>query len=221
MHISRRGFMGSIASTIFLPGLIVRPKLQLHQIVAGFCSKHKFNRYDLDEPFVQYGHAYGTDAKAMARISTTDDDTSNESRKIPNALLVYSELWRERGRWRPLPAERLVVAYGFCPRCSQLDFPDCPYCDQWGCDHCNGTGIIRDKNCPVCHGAYEGKFPWLQVMGDKLINVAHFRKLQAIPGIAWNGSLPNSRAFARERTPILFKSDIGVDGMVMPVYPRR
>jgi len=77
---NRRDFVKTSMAALFLPSLIVRPKLDLHRIVAGFCdSEGVTSRYDLSLPFVQNRTAFGTDGRIMAWIPTVDSDTSKDT----------------------------------------------------------------------------------------------------------------------------------------------
>jgi hypothetical protein len=63
----------------------------------------------------------------------------------------------------------------------------------------------------VCGGEYVGRFPWIQEVYGKKIDIAYYRRMAAIPGLEINvGVRDNDHA-------LLFRSDIGVEGMVMPL----
>ena len=68
-----------------------------------------------------------------------------------------------------------------------------------------------EEFCPVCQGEYVGRFPWIQEVYGKKIDIAYYRRMAAIPGVEINvGVRDNDHA-------LLFRSDIGIEGMVMPL----
>ncbi|MFA7662915.1 MAG: hypothetical protein WCX88_03285 [Patescibacteria group bacterium] len=219
--VTRRSFMAAAGSLLLLPKMLVRPKVTTDHLVKRFCDKPDCcSRWKIDEPFVMEGHGYGTDGRAIIRAEKAERDTTAEGLRIPPATQAFSQLWVERGPWRRLPRESFVVErYGICPDCYEL-IRECPHCDGEGCEACHYHGEVGNEHCPTCGGkSFDGK-PCLQPFGDKLIAGHMFRRLQAIPGVMWNqGSLERNDFghMARNPYPILFKSDIGVEGMVMPV----
>ncbi len=81
---NRRDFIKSTATVLLLPSLIVRPKVDLHRILCGFCDQPgDICRYDLTQPFIQGGNAIATDARIMAWIPTISADTSSDERAVP------------------------------------------------------------------------------------------------------------------------------------------
>lgn len=224
MIVTRRTALKVIGGCLIVPSLKVRPEHDLHKIVQDFCDTET-SRWDLMTPWVADGQAYGTDGRAAARIASDDADTDTDERSLPrNITGVWESHWTEQGVWRPLPPERLIEGEGRCPDCCEVAMTDCENCDGEGfgfddegftvpCPKCKGEGSFSDKDCPRCHGRGWGDYPNLQPFGNKLICVAFMRKLQRIPGAMWNIGNPD------KRTPILVKSDIGVESLVMPVVP--
>ena len=223
--LTRRSFMAAAGSLLLLPKMLVRPKVETDHIVKRFCDKPGCSsRWKIDEPFVTEGHGYGTDGRAIIRTEKAERDTEAEHLHIPPATLVFSRLWVENGRWQRLPREAFVVErYGICPDCYEL-IHECPWCYGEGCAACHYHGEVGNEHCLTCGGHEYVYKPCLQPFGDKLISGHLYRRLQAIPGVMWNlGSLERNDFGGMKRNPypILFKSDIGVEGMVMPVETTR
>jgi hypothetical protein len=127
--------------------------------------------------------------------------------------MAMEKHWQPERIWRPLPPENLSDAEGICPRCRKMDLPKCRRCHGKGCDRpwCKGRGFKVEEFCPVYEGEYVGRFPWIQEVYVKKIDIANYRRMSAIPGVEVNiGARDNDHA-------LLFRSDIGVEGMVMPL----
>jgi len=213
---NRRTALKICGGFLFLPSLRLRPEYDLHRIVSGFCQtpNDPIRRYDLATPFVSDGMAYGTDARAAARIVTTDSDTDADERCIPKSMTwIWNHFWNENGTWFRPPLERLIEGDGPCPNCLGL-WTECKRCDGWGCDACNGHGGYTNPHCSLCHGEGWGWFPNMQPVGHKLVAVELWRKIQTIPGARLNLGSPN------RDNPILVKSDLGVEALVMPCCKR-
>jgi hypothetical protein len=235
MDLTRRNFLGgisAIAAGTLVPTLRVRPDLDLHRFVAMWCDPDMVGyRYDLSRPFVVDGMSYGTDSRAIGRIITSETDTDqSEKRRLPDVLTVWDRLWKERGRWRPLPNTRLIesTAPMACPDCeADGSLIECPHCDGLGghidndgyatmCPQCKGAEWLSNGACPTCHGKPWGNYRRLQPFGDALIDVAFVRKLQQIPGVMWTNSVGVVSYPDKAWSPILYKSDVGIEGIVMP-----
>lgn len=211
--LNRREFGSLSAATVVASLLRVRPQHDLHRIVKQFCARDPDPDYDLTAPIVVSSMAYGSDRSALARIATRAPDTDTTARRVPNFALVMDMHWQPERIWRPLPSENLSNAKGICPRCREQGLPKCSRCHGEGCAEpwCNGYGVVADEFCPVCTGKYVGNFPWIQEVYGKKIDVGYHRRVAAIPGIEINiGVRDNDHA-------LLFRSDIGVEGMVMPL----
>jgi hypothetical protein len=63
----------------------------------------------------------------------------------------------------------------------------------------------------VCRGEYGGRFPWIQEVYGKKIDVAYYRRMAAIPGVEVNVGVRD------DDHALLFRSDIGIEGLVMPL----
>lgn len=211
--LDRRQFCSLSAATVVASLLRVRPEYDLHRIVNQFCERQPGTRYDLTAPFVVSRMAYATDARALARIVTLVSDTDATTRRLPNFAMVMDMHWQPERIWRALPPEDLSDAEGVCPRCREQGLPKCSRCHGKGCDEpwCNGHGIVADDFCPVCKGKYGGTFPWVQEVYGKNIDVAYYRRMASIPGIEVNVGVRD------DDHGLLFRSDIGVEGMVMPL----
>ena len=205
-----------------VPSLKIRPECDLHRIVQDFCDRtDEVGYYDLGTPWVVDGKAYGADGRAGARIACEDAGTATDSRRLPDDINdIWERCWTERGKWRPMPPERLIEHRGPCPECCEIPRNDCETCHGSGftedlktCMACRGSGY-KPIECAACDGRRWGMYPNLQAFGHKRICVSLLRKVQRIPGAMWNiGGIAKD-------TPILIKSDVGVDVLVMPVVPR-
>jgi len=227
---TRRSALKILGGCLLVPSLKIRPEYDLHGIVRNFCrSTDEVEwRFDLREPFVMDGNAYGTDGRAAARIVATDEDTSTDTRRLPVEITdIWADFWSTKGRWMSMPADRYVRGSGACPRCWD-NRAECDECfgtgeavrtTQYGeilsdCKRCHGTGQISDASCEICHGRLWGDdYPCRQVVGHKLISFEFWRKVQAIPGAMVSMGGPD------RLDPILVKSDIGVECLVMPMKP--
>ena len=77
---------------------------------------------------------------------------------------------------------------------------------------------IRDVTCELCHGRqYAGGD--LQPVGNQLIQYRFAKKLAAIPGceIGLSGASRTELHFGHRYRPVLFRSDFGIAGIVMPI----
>ena len=211
--LSRRQFGSLTAATVVASLLRVRPERDLHRAIKKFCDREPSRRFDLTAPFVVSGLAYGTDGRALARIVTNVSDTTVTTRKLPNVAMAMDTHWQPERIWRPLPPEALSDAEGICPRCREMDLPKCPRCHGKGCNEswCKGRGFKVEESCPVCGGEYVGRFSWIQEVYGKKIDIAYYHRMADIPGVEINvGVRDNDHA-------LLFRSDIGIEGLVMPL----
>lgn len=218
----RRTFLkgaSALAAGVMVPTLRIRQEYDLHRMVAQFCARPgEYLRYQLELPFVVEGQAYGTDGRAIARILTSEEDTNHHTtRRLPDVIGVFENMWQEHGRWRRLPQIRRVTHPDKsqpCPQCwSDGSLIECPQCEGEGidCYCCHDWGVLSNGACPVCHGVPYGNYRSLQLYGDKMISVRFDDRLRNIPGVMWCSGGPD------ECDPILYRSDIGIEGMVMPV----
>ena len=236
MEISRRGFLGgttALVAGMLVPTLRLRSEVDLHRLVAMWCDQEEaISRYSLDLPFVVDGMSYASDGRGMARVETLDDDTSDKLRKLPDAIACYDRFWRDSGRWQRLPEENLIRHPSCrcvpCPQCREDgSLIECPQCFEgsieldrspWidACPLCKGCGELSNGACEVCSGTTYGDYETLQPIGDQLFDVYYVHKLVAIPDVRWcRGNIVQSIG-----QPILFRSDVGIDGILMPVRPQ-
>ena len=223
--ISRRGFLGAASLFLLAPKLLIHKSIDLHRYLAGFCmteSDRCTSRYDLTAPLFHDGRGYGTDGRAIVRIASGEPATDKAKIKVPDCAGVYRKLWKESGRWFPVPkfrVEDLQPHWGDCPLCEPKE---CPECDGEGftffcrgqCGTCGGHGTTAKKNCPLCHGCGSSQnMPSVLPIGDKLIGWRYLKKLNEIPGCHINVGRHC------ECDPFLFRSDLGIEGLVMPVAP--
>lgn len=225
---NRRDFIKATTAMLVLPSLIVRPRVDLHRILAGFAAPEgEVFQYDIDRPFVQGNQAIATDARIMAWIPTTEADTADDDRRIPNCLLAQRQLYRENGGWHDLPPLKLVgpEKCDGCPRCSWRH--GCKTCDGEGfnaggvCPKCHGLAYVPQPDCWLCHGNTRSRrqYPYCVPMGDKLVHVRYYEKLAAVPGVRWNRGIESWKSDFTTPTPgpFLFRSDIGIQGLAMPI----
>jgi hypothetical protein len=62
----------------------------------------------------------------------------------------------------------------------------------------------------MCHGNVIGQFPIHQRIGDKIIHVRYHERIAQLGNPEW-------RSDADPESPILFRADHDVEGMVMPI----
>ena len=224
--LTRRQFhatLGAAASSLLLPRLLLRPDYDLHALAARWCAAEPMVKYDLTSPYIMTGHVYATDAKAMVRFEDDAADTDGQVRIPKETTLVWEQFWRPtRKRWLDLPQSPQVLYGddGTCWRCLR-EYIECPACCGLGewcvlpgdrsqrCDLCHGHGYYRPPSCPVCHGRYDVELPTVAVFRDKLIGLEYCSLLASVPGLRWNSG-------GNSETPILWQSDIGMAGMIMP-----
>lgn len=223
--VSRRTFLASVASSVgclVLPRLQLVPDYDLHVLAAKWCGRPGGSgRYDLTAPYVMHDHAYATDAKAMVRFV---DDTmqADGTVRIPECTVrVWEQFWHPI-RWFDLPRQvaTLTGDTGDCWQCHRSDV-ECPFCCGVGemvvlpgdrvasCKACNGTGLYHDPKCNVCHGRYDVEFPTVARIGSQLFDLTYVSLLREIPGVRLSANLAGD-------SPLLWQSDLGLSGMIMP-----
>lgn len=236
MEIQRRAFLGGAVAAMagaMVPTMRLRPEVDLHRLAGMWVdSGNEFVRYALNLPFAVDGMSYATDGRGMARIvASVDDINRDEQRRLPDVIGCWETLWNE-SKWSRLPDERLVQHpepsrsdYGECPQCTKDGaIIECPHCcgvgeSEFGatCPQCRGEGVLSNGACVICRGRPYGPYAYLQPLGGQLVNCKYVRKIRAIPGVMWCQSKVMDRFDGKPWSPILFRSDVGIAGIVMPV----
>jgi len=181
----------------------------------------EYSRYDLSTPFVQGGNAIGTDSFIMGWFPVPSIDTNNDERRIPKVIAVQNENWKDSGRWIKMTADGEL-----CGR----EFPECPFCSfDHPCDHeddstevidvpkcskCQGAYYIPSPSCPVCRGRRQDirvTYKSAMRIGGKQIARRYARDIAAIPGAYIH--VPELCG-----DPFMFRSDIGIKGLCMPIW---
>lgn len=225
MPITRRQFTGTVAASLaalLLPKIALQPRYDLQRMLGQWCDNGTVRRYDLKAPYVMQSHAYATDSRAMARICD-DGLTIDGSTRIPECTVrVWDSHWHDDGKWQPWPRHLQLVDRddGVCPLCLHKAVP-CPQCDGLGewcvlpgdhsdfCLACHGLGFVQFPDCPLCHGRQDGPVPAAALVGNKLIGLEYVDIVNRIPDVRWQrGTYPHG--------PILWQSDIGISGLIMP-----
>lgn len=225
MHTTRRQFMSGVAASLgilTLPRIALQPQYDLQSLLGKWCSQEPGTRYDLTAPYEMQGHAYATDARAMARI-VGDGMQIDGTLRIPQQTVdVWQEFWHPDGTWRPLPHNLPMLDGddGVCPLCLRRGV-ECEACSGMGewcvlpgdryetCRVCAGHGYKSLPDCPVCHGRHDREIPSCAVMDDKLIGLEYLHELYDVPDVQWNVG-------QQQDGPILWQSPIGIAGMIMP-----
>lgn len=225
----RRTFAKIVGGMLLCPVVKLEPqRIDPHRYLGMFCDKSGLQRFDFASPFALRGHVYASDALVLVRVADRGATFTDAQRRLPkNVLETWDKhiLSAER-RWRPLEPCRFVAmeADNCCPLCTEL--PNCPACDGEGevmteddawsgtvwCSKCCGHGVIASPDCPLCQGRFCGHdIPSVQRVGNKLVSAAYYGRLSQIPGVELNYGLRASDS------PILFRSDVGISGIVMPM----
>lgn len=226
MPMTRRQFGGGVAAALgalLLPKIRLQPHYDLQAMLAPWCAHKLFARYKLTAPYAMDGHAYATDARAMARI-LDDGLIVDGSARIPRETVsVWDSFWIDDGPWQPWPRQPVLMTSGEygCVLCSHANV-ECPECCGLGescvlpgdrsqrCEACGGDGYQRRPECPLCHGRRHANTPTCAVMGDKLVGLQYMDIVARVPEVRWH-------AGGQVDGPILWRSDIGIAGMIMPM----
>lgn len=226
MTITRRQFVGGVVgavASLLLPRLKLVPQYDLHALARKWCDNgHQYTRYDLTAPYVMDDFAYATDARAMVRFCDDTLQTDGKLRIPKHTTEVWDSHWHPDGKWFELPRtlKTLNGDDGCCYRClrANVECPHCAGCGEWvclpgdrsqRCKACNGSGVYYDPACPVCHGRYDVPLPSSALIGDKLFGLEYVSLMQELPGVRLNAGREYDGT-------ILWESDIGLAGMIMP-----
>lgn len=224
---TRRAFLGGVATaaaSLLLPKLQLVPHYDLHALAQKWCgAPGETGRYDLTAPYVMGDNAYATDARAMVRFQDQWMRTDGEARIPKCTTSVWQQNWLPESRWVPLP-KHFTVQCGddwVCWKCHAAR-KDCPQCYGSGehiclpgdysmyCKACRGLGVYHDPTCEVCHGRYDIPLPTVAVIDDRLFRLEYISLLRELPNVRLNYGAGG------DTFPLLWESDIGMAGMIMP-----
>lgn len=225
MTITRRQFSTGLAASfaaLLLPKIKLQPQYDVQAMLGEWCDNGRCSRYDLTAPYEMQDHAYATDARAMARIESGGLQIDGATNIPKHTVEVWDEHWHDDGKWRPWPTHPQTIYNddGVCPICLHKAVP-CPQCDGLGewcvlpgdrsvyCDACHGLGYVQSPDCPLCQGHWDRPVPSCAAFGNKLIGLEYVDLVNRIPDVYWQrGTFPEG--------PILWRSEIGIAGMIMP-----
>lgn len=223
MNVTRRGFGGTVigaAAALLLPKLQIRPQYDLHAIAKDWCDAEASLRYDLGSPYVMQDHIYATDGRGMIRFAD-DWMVTNGTARIPEVTVAtWNRYWDDGGKWIDLPNRlHLVGELEHCPSCIRKRNV-CTACDGVGewvtlpgdrsekCGTCNGLGVMPNKSCQWCGGDAERKVPSVVLLGGNTIGIEYYELISKLPGVRLHPSGNMER-------PLMFASDIGIQGLMM------
>lgn len=189
-------------------------------------------RWDLSRPYVFNQFAYATDGCAMARITSSEDEHSDESVRVPPMESTWAKHFKQGSKWTKFGLQdigdlvpRADEDCGTCPACDNKPVK-CPACDgdPYSCDDpdCD-DGWIPDRSCKLCRGEpyYGGVY---QQVGDTFLLYRFAKRLAKIPGcevaIAEPSPFPTWEGYQQMMRPVLFRSDL-ISGIVAPADPTR
>lgn len=225
----RRTFAQTLASLIMVPLLKMQPEaIDRHKLLAMFLDQGEYCRWDLKRPYIFGDFAYATDGRTMARIASSLDEADDETIKKPPLEKSWDIFGHPETQWRPfrlhdipdlIPAEERD--YATCPLClgrrvsygkgypTEEIAEDLPDYDPDG-------NTIADATCEMCHGRpYSG--PAYQPVGSLVIDYKYAKRLAEIPGCEVCTSKPAGYTESEQRRTVLFRSEIGIGGIVMPI----
>jgi hypothetical protein len=182
------------------------PKLSasIEKILRRFCDPEVL-RYELDEPFVQDGFLYFTDAQIIARVPASGQPDSEK--RIPKSCGELFKGRNDEGKWKPLPAKLTVQRIT----------------DPFSCDICHGADdfFCRSKNgkkiavhCPACNDVEREWFNAAKI-DERWVAIYYLRLLDRLPGIE----------FLQEQEPdadkwLFFRATdncVQIEGILMPI----
>lgn len=220
MSVTRRRFVQTMSGLLVVPLLRFQPaEIDRHKLLGLFVGgEHDSSIYKLHIPYVVGENAYASDGRIMARTWTNDDETDSEVIRIPPFERTWTYHFSQSHEdWRPF---RLFDIQDLAPTQNAV----CPLCDDrrveldhfpadWTkeldeVDYDPSDNTVRDASCSLCHGR-EHIGPSLQPIGDRHIGYEYAKKIAQVPGVEVCLS-------GRHTEPILFRSEAGILGMVMP-----
>ena len=229
----RRTFSKSLAAMLVVPLLKFQPKtIDRHELLNVFLGDDHFlgARYDLTRPYVVNQHAYASDGRIMARITTCEAEHDDEMIKVPPVELVWNAHFISTERkWETFKLadyNELVPpqsSWGAtCPMCNdrRISFGDSYPTDQHTADQLPeydpDDNTIRDASCEMCHGKsfFGGSY---QKIGNQVIAYQYAKKLAEVPGCEVNIGAVMKHHRGSEFQAVLFRSEIGIAGVLYPV----
>ena len=233
---TRRSFAKSIASLLMAPLLKYQPEqIDRHKLLGMFLDDihYESRRWDLRRPYVVGDYSYASDGRIMARISTSEAEHDDELIQIPPVEKAWSNLFQPDS-FKPFrladidelqPAER---HFGICPMCLNRrvslgnNYPISTTPASELPDYDPDDNTIRDKSCELCHGK-EYTAHCYQQIGESQICFRFAKILAEIPGceVSCGPVVTNFRTVDIPTPVTLFRSEIGIAGIVMPVVKTR
>jgi hypothetical protein len=186
-----------------------------------FCAKdnYGFARHKLDQPFVQDGMVYATDARICVRTTLADAPALAEPARLPAASALPWDSTEQV--WKPWPKRFLVSdgESGACPVCDgEGGFGASKECrcagDCCGCEQCFGSGYIWERKCDYCNGRSVTERPHMIAVGDVFVAGRFDSKIRTLGDLEFS----YVTLVANQSHPIkavAFRAD-GCEGMVMP-----
>lgn len=227
----RRSFVKSLSSLLLVPLLRYQPAdIDRHKLLGMFLGDDACNlRFDLTRPYVVGDHAYASDGRVMARIDTDESECDDKSIKVPPVGYTWNKYYAPYESWKPfrlVEVEELLPALTNCGMCPLCDDRRVSYgsayptteADVYGKSYDPDDNTIRDESCPVCHGRQYDKRCY-QGIGDIKILYRYAKKLAAIPGceVTIGRNVFNDESWQFKTPLLLFRSDVGIGGIVMPI----
>lgn len=242
------GMVATGVSLSLFPSMAINPKNDLHSLLKLFCDEdreHSF-QYDLSKPYVFGKHSYSSDRVVMARIAEHSSIDWGEVKLRPDFRGVW-EKHRDRQlkeSFSMAPFEYspdLAVAGGYrCPYCfsPRIDAPEdwirraermwsgeetfdhgfISYIQSRGMytDFEGTSDTIIDDSCTHCRGLEVEKGAYQ--VGTAIIDVMRAAKIAKIPGVQITVPTATPKSWW-EVEPLYFCSEIGIEGLVMPMNP--
>lgn len=244
------GLAATGVSLSLFPSMVINPKNDLHSLLNLFCDKDREYsfQYDLSKPYVFGKHSYSSDRVVMARIADHQSIDWGEVKLRPDFRSIWNNYrmkqLTESFQMAPFAySPDLAVAGGYnCPYCfsPRIEAPKDwiqraermwsgeEAFDQGFIDYLNSRGMhsdfeetcetILDDSCTHCkglkveNGAYQ--------VGTAIIDVMRAAKIAKIPGVQITVPTATPKTWW-EVEPLYFRSEIGIEGLVMPMNPQH